>query len=289
MDKKQTSPGRINRGTLRDFYQEYGNYNILYNQLNIPSPSTEYAWRKTKKLLQDEALRIITKLKKPINVCDVGCGNGSLLIRLAETTGNLGLRVNYQGLEISMPFVEYAREAVKFKNLTNISFCYFDVENDEIQKKFDIIICSEVLEHLDNPQKALKKIYKLLNNNGFLLLSTPNSKNLIKYPFFFLKKRASYWNSRSIGKYLTKKEQRFKLAELEQHLHVFSQIELKKTLKELGFIIYKTPRSATLFGGSFLDDHPLLLGLMMIFDSIFDHIPLPQLGWDSIFFCQKIF
>ena len=42
-----------------------------------------------------------------------------------------------------------------------------------IQDKFDIVICTEVLEHTLKPFKAIDTIYNLLNHNGILLMSTP--------------------------------------------------------------------------------------------------------------------
>jgi 2-polyprenyl-3-methyl-5-hydroxy-6-metoxy-1,4-benzoquinol methylase len=272
---------------LKQLYQEYGNYNILYNQLNLPSPSMEYAWRKTKKIIQDEAQRIAYQSNKNLTIGDVGCGNGALIIRLAELTRKLHQQINYQGFDISKPFVNYGRQATKFKKLSNISFNYLDIEKDKLPNKFDLIICSEVLEHLHNPENILNKLYQGLNNNGCLLLSTPNSKNLIKYPFFFLKKIVGRKDSQEISKVLTQKEQRHKLAELEQHLYVFSHSELRKLLFKIGFAVVKTPRSTTLFGGPFLDNHPLLFALTIIGDGFFDLISLPQLGWDSIFICRK--
>ena len=278
------------RNSMTDFnklYQEYGEYNILYNQLNMPSPSMEYAWRKTKKIIQDEAQNLINKSQKDMAICDIGCGNGALIIRLDELTRNLPQRVSYEGFELSNPFVNYGRQAAKFKKLPNIFFKRFDIEKDHFQNKYDIIICTEVLEHLHDPKNALERIHHSLNNGGVLLLSTPNSKNLIKYPFPFLKKIVTGRDSHELAKFLTKKEHQFKLAELEQHLYVYSHRELKNILKQLGFTIYRAPRSTTLFGGPFLDNHSLLFAVTILFDSFFDLISPPQLGWDNIFFCRK--
>lgn len=273
---------------LNKLYQAYGEYNILYNQLNMPSPSMEYAWRKTKKIIQDEAEKIINKTKKDLTICDVGCGNGALIIRLAELSRSLHQqRIKYKGYELSQPFVNYGRQAVEFKNLSNVSFNHLDIEKDSLPDKFDIIICSEVLEHLHNPRQVLEKLYQSLNDDGHLLLSTPNSKNLIKYPLFFLKKIISSKDSQEISKVLTREEQKHKLAELEQHLYVFSQVELKQLLKDVGFTVIKEPRSTTLFGGPFLDNHSLLFAITIISDFLFDLISLPQLGWDNIFVCSK--
>lgn len=277
--------------TQEKLYQDYGTYNILYNQLNMPSPSVEYSWRKTKKLLQCEALRILKmksgKQRQSISIADLGCGNGALLIRLGQIAQSLGLKAEFSGYDISKSFINYANQAAKEKRISNISFHLLDIEKDNLIKKFDIIICSEVLEHLRSPKKALKKTYNWLKPKGFLLISTPNAKNPIKYPLFFLKRTVSNLNARELIPFLTHKEQTYKLAELEQHLHIFSYGQLKKMLTNSGFTIYKSKRSTTFFGGPFLDNHPLIFAATIIFDSLLDILFFPQIGWDNIIFAQK--
>lgn len=274
---------------LHKLYQEYGEYNILYNQLNLPSPSAEYAWRRTKKILQDEALRIIRsfKSKKLIKVSDIGCGNGALLLRLAEMTRELDISIVYKGFDISKPFVEYANDIISYKSLSSISFHQIDIEKDKIDEEFDIIICSEVLEHLNNPKKFLHNVFGSLKSDGYFLLSTPNASNLIKYPLFFLKDAVAKKNTRELQKSLSINEQKHKLAEFEQHLHVYSQKKLKELFKETGFSIYKTPRSTTLFGGPFLDNHSFLFAISILFDNFVNLLPAPLLGWDSIVFAKR--
>lgn len=272
----------------RKLYEEYARYNILYNQLNLPSPSIEYSWRRTKILLQQEARCIINKFlphKDKIFVADLGCGNGALLIRLAQEIKDK--KVIYNGFELAQAFVDYGNQAAKMKQLKNLQFCQLDMEKDELPQKFDLIICSEVLEHLHKPLNFLKKVYQALNMGGYFLLTTPNSKNLIKYPFGFLKNFIHQRHERSWQQALTAKEAKFKLADQEQHIYIFGFAELKKTLQQLGFSIYRTPRSTTVFGGAVLDNHPGLMGLTMIFDSLVNLLALPQLGWDNIMFCKK--
>jgi SAM-dependent methyltransferase len=43
----------------------------------------------------------------------------------------------------------------------------------EPNSSFDIILCSEVLEHLPNPLKALEELHRLLKTGGTLILSAP--------------------------------------------------------------------------------------------------------------------
>ena len=42
------------------------------------------------------------------------------------------------------------------------------------QDKYDLILFMEVIEHLEDDQKALKKVYSLLNKNGIAIISTPS-------------------------------------------------------------------------------------------------------------------
>ena len=275
---------------LKQLYQEYGEYNVMFNQLNWPSPSVEYAWLRTKRLLHDEVVRIVNHLqitKKDIRIVDLGCGNGAFIIRLAQAIPDEG--VTFLGLDISQPFVEYGKKAAKYREVEKrVSFNEDDFEAGGLPKGVDIVICSEVLEHLVKPEEILEKINKSLNMGGYLLLTTPNAKNWIKYPLFFLKNLLAKESQRRLKRELTVKEGRFKLAEEEQHLHVYGQDELVLLLGKSGFGVYKIKRSTTFFGGPFLDRHPFLLGLTMTFDAKMNLFNVTKLGWDNIVFARKI-
>ena len=39
---------------------------------------------------------------------------------------------------------------------------------------YDLVVCSEVLEHLEEPEQALKQIKQLATDDGYILLSVPN-------------------------------------------------------------------------------------------------------------------
>lgn len=48
----------------------------------------------------------------------------------------------------------------------------------KIKKKFDIVICTEVLEHLLNPEMILKSISKLVKKDGTVIISLPNENTI---------------------------------------------------------------------------------------------------------------
>lgn len=57
-------------------------------------------------------------------------------------------------------------------------------------RKFDTIICGELIEHLENPYQFLHNIYNLLADSGKLILSTPNPMGFPVFicEFFQIKK-----------------------------------------------------------------------------------------------------
>jgi SAM-dependent methyltransferase len=60
----------------------------------------------------------------------------------------------------------------------DLNFLKFD---EQINKKFDLIICAEVIEHLyTSPKILFQHFYNLLNKDGILLIQTPNAAALRK-------------------------------------------------------------------------------------------------------------
>lgn len=56
----------------------------------------------------------------------------------------------------------------------------FDLEKKlKIKGKFDIIILKGVLHHLKYPQNSLKKVSKILKNNGVIIVSEPNRSSIV--------------------------------------------------------------------------------------------------------------
>jgi len=64
--------------------------------------------------------------------------------------------------------------------------CYYadvmKLENVAIEQKFDIIVCGELIEHIENPGLMLDGIKRFMNDDRILIITTPNpwSKNRIK-------------------------------------------------------------------------------------------------------------
>ncbi|HSD98638.1 MAG TPA: class I SAM-dependent methyltransferase [Patescibacteria group bacterium] len=83
----------------------------------------------------------------------------------------------YQFVEAIIPHykgVELDRAATKFSNAYWKSNCFFNTPFEKIShEKFDLIVAFEVLEHLENPNKSISKIYSLLKNKGMFVGTSP--------------------------------------------------------------------------------------------------------------------
>ena len=103
------------------------------------------------------------------NVLDIGCGGGLISESLAKK------KAKVTGLDENICSIKQAKKHAKISSLKityiNQSIDSFFKKN---KKKFDLILCLEVLEHVDNVKKTLDKITKLLNPGAILILSTIN-------------------------------------------------------------------------------------------------------------------
>jgi SAM-dependent methyltransferase len=78
------------------------------------------------------------------------------------------------GIEISKHAVLAAQKSAEFLGLKHISFKAMEFPNQVPTDTYDFILCSEVIEHLEDDTLALKKIYQLLKPNGIAMITTPS-------------------------------------------------------------------------------------------------------------------
>lgn len=112
-------------------------------------------------------------------VLDVGCGRG----RCSEALAAEGYDV--VGADISLRAVREARQ-----HCNRVGFVLLDVERDVPFERcaFRAAFMTDVIEHLFDPETALKELHRVLIPNGVLLLSTPfhaTIKNLLIVLFRF--------------------------------------------------------------------------------------------------------
>lgn len=109
---------------------------------------------------------------KDLTVLDIGCGGGIL----SEPLTRLGAKVH--GIDFSNEAILVAQQRAKEQNL-DINYQHVTAEwmiQNNIKDHYDLVIASEIIEHVDNPSQFIKHALNFLkpeNNNG-LILSTIN-------------------------------------------------------------------------------------------------------------------
>jgi 2-polyprenyl-3-methyl-5-hydroxy-6-metoxy-1,4-benzoquinol methylase len=127
--------------------------------------------------LHQRLISLIGKLITPnATVLDLGAGPGLLLDSIPEH-----LHCTKQAVDISS-------EAVDILNRKGIQAQCINLETEALPygtDTADMIICTEMLEHLTDPDVVLREIHRVLKPTGILITSVPNINQLIT-PFLYL-------------------------------------------------------------------------------------------------------
>jgi SAM-dependent methyltransferase len=115
------------------------------------------------------------KETEPYNIIDVGTAQGQTAIWLAEHFP----KSNITSIEINPSRVENAERLIGQIGLQNITIVNKDILNFDQSKKYHLIICSDVLEHIPLWQKAVDKMIDLLEKDGEIFIHVPS--NLLQF------------------------------------------------------------------------------------------------------------
>lgn len=100
-------------------------------------------------------------------VLDIGCGDGALTGLLAKEKAKvIGVDLSYLGIQLAMQ--EFAKISIE-PDLANAEGTRLPFSDNS----FDVVVMSEVIEHLQTPERTLAEIVRIITPNGRLLLSTP--------------------------------------------------------------------------------------------------------------------
>ncbi len=112
---------------------------------------------------------------KKVKILDIGCGGGLL----SEPMNKLGADV--VGIDASEKNINIAKLHAK-KNKLDIKYICTSPDKFQSNKKFDVILNMEIVEHVQDINFFLKSCSKLLKKNGIMFVATIN-KTLKSYLF----------------------------------------------------------------------------------------------------------
>jgi 2-polyprenyl-3-methyl-5-hydroxy-6-metoxy-1,4-benzoquinol methylase len=173
-----------------DNYYSYskGNQGIIYKIKNLIDI-----------LFYKRLLKIINK-RDDISILDIGGGNGSILNIFKKITKKV----------CKTKIIDISESSKKEAEEHGHTFCCGRVEEYFSEEKFDIILLLNLIEHLPNPLDILSKCKNLLNDDGIIVIQTPNYESLdcklfrnFNWAGFHTPRHFILFNEKSIKKNIT--------------------------------------------------------------------------------------
>jgi 2-polyprenyl-3-methyl-5-hydroxy-6-metoxy-1,4-benzoquinol methylase len=187
-----------------------------------------------------EVIRASFPAPRVISVLDIGCGNGSqLAIPLARDPG---LRMT--GIDPDAASIEHGKRLAR--SSTSLNFICASIEDLPDDNRFDVIILSEVLEHLDQPDEMLRYAKRLLQNNGILIVTVPNGYGEFEIDSWFFR---ALRLQRVVDRFAPKNEV---LAGTDNsdsgHVQFFTRSRLTKLFQQTGLVTIREGAGSLLAG-----------------------------------------
>jgi SAM-dependent methyltransferase len=196
-------------------------------------------------------------------VVDIGTGHGAM-IQIAY--GCLGPDFTYWATDLSESNLALA-EAV-FQKLgipvrTEVTDASVNLPLED--NTAAVVVCSEVIEHIPEPEGLLREAWRILKPGGIAVFSTPNASN----PMPRISRRDE--ESDSV-------EETERWSPGYGHVSVLGRREWQEHFKKTGFEILQISRGALLLGKSRYDKSPFVVALYFLFDAVLDFFPATT-GW----------
>lgn len=148
----------------------------------------------------------------PENILDVGCASGWFLSKIHARYP----KAKCAGIDTYKEAIDYGKR--KYRKL---KLFYADGHKVPFKKNsFDVIICTEVLEHVISPEKVLREIERVLTKDGIAIIEMDSGNFLFKAIWY-------WWTNLRRGVWR------------DSHIHAFNSVKLEKMIKDNGFSIVR--------------------------------------------------
>jgi 2-polyprenyl-3-methyl-5-hydroxy-6-metoxy-1,4-benzoquinol methylase len=191
-----------------------------------------------------------------LHLLDIGCGNGSFLAR-AKKQGFV-----CEGIEACEALAGAVRNKLDCPvHNTLLSECDFPAES------FDIVTMYDLVEHLQDPIRDIRRVHSWLKPGGILFLLTPNDNALFRrltrtafrWSFHVAQRpmralyyphHLSYFTSRSLGALL--EDAGFQIVDMETQNQEVSRLHLSRTDRVAVRLIFEISKRFRWSGGKLL-------------------------------------
>ncbi|MCK5553400.1 MAG: class I SAM-dependent methyltransferase [Deltaproteobacteria bacterium] len=115
------------------------------------------------------------KIDSPMEILDAGSGNGNYAFYLRKVFP----KAKITAVDICKEKIHNASYIVNSLDVKNISFNQKSLTNMREKLKYDLAICIDVLEHIKDDLRALRRVKDSLKPGGSLILHVPKDRKLV--------------------------------------------------------------------------------------------------------------
>ena len=208
-------------------------------------------------------------------VLDVGCAYGNMLLMLNARLSHpqnvrlVGIDLHPEGMQFAGTFAEY---------VPGYSNCMFQVANltnglPFADATFDAVNLGDVLEHMDDPNAALKELIRVMKPGAALLISTPLRESMFKRFAAFCNRLSRGRLNRAYydGKNTQLNDDGLPIMRVHvgnDHVSEMTFPELRALIRDCGLEIEKMEMMPIMSGGKWFDRHPFLLAALMALEAL---------------------
>lgn len=145
----------------------FNSYMKNYTEIAIKDLHSPFLENRYIELQAEKISKLLPSLKGK-DVCDIGSGRGYLIKKMLSQQPN-----SIAAIDISMPYLENMNK--------NISVFQANAENLPFKDRFDIITCTDVMEHVINVGGFLYSLNRALRLNGYAAIRVPYKEDLLNY------------------------------------------------------------------------------------------------------------
>lgn len=187
-------------------YHIWSKVPLTYYQKGVKNNFFQLLWHKSK-------INLAKKIIKNINFkncLDIGCASGYTISEIANSYP----KAAYFGIDVYDKAIIFAK-----KNYPNIKFKVASAEKLPFRDEgFDLVLCYETIEHVENPIACLLEIKRVLKKDGTFILAMDSGSLFFRIVWWFWEKTyGKVWQ--------------------DAHLHPFHHHQLEKLINENGFMI----------------------------------------------------
>lgn len=136
---------------------------LFYKTLDLMFLRSWYVRSELKKLRKEYG-------KSFLSIYDAGSGYGQYSYFMSKQL----VPCEIYSVDVKEDWIEDCKEFFANKNIKNVSFAIEDLTKINHREKFDLIICVDVMEHIQEDETVFKNFFNALKTNGYLLINSPS-------------------------------------------------------------------------------------------------------------------